>query len=248
VKASLAGRDAILAGAGWAGNTLGPKTALKVDSRRLFVGKHLKQFEGADCRAAHREILFLGPTSPYLRTTFELLAGSLGPDSLVKLPASPSAISSSRSDAAFTVGAYMLTPIGLRFFISTKIEWTISDIWVHVNWLQSSMNGLFPARGRAESNKSDEIQTDRFRKMRPRVVSPKSAALLRFKPVRTIGAVRFSPGITGFVVLCACRFHCVSLHAFKVVDSLTEVKDYFRKSCGQGSKRHNSPSFASFVT
>jgi hypothetical protein len=53
-------------------------------------------------------------------------------------------------------------------------------------------------------------------------------------------ARRFSPGITGFVVLCACRFHFVSLHVFKAVDSLTEVKSYFVEISNKGSQRHNS--------
>ena len=54
MKASLAGSDAILTGAGWAGDTFRPETALKIGSRRLFVGKHLKQLEGADSRTAHK--------------------------------------------------------------------------------------------------------------------------------------------------------------------------------------------------
>ena len=53
MKASLARRDAILTGTSWAGNAFRPETALKVDSRRFLIGKHLKQFEGADCRTAH---------------------------------------------------------------------------------------------------------------------------------------------------------------------------------------------------
>ena len=53
VEASLAWSDAVLTGTGWASDALRPETALKVGSRRLFVGKHLEQFEGADSRTAH---------------------------------------------------------------------------------------------------------------------------------------------------------------------------------------------------
>ncbi len=56
VKASLARRDAILTGTSWAGDALGPKTALKVGTGRLFIGEHLKQFEGADSRATHHRL------------------------------------------------------------------------------------------------------------------------------------------------------------------------------------------------
>jgi hypothetical protein len=53
MEASFAGGDAILTGASWAGNAFRPETALKVDSRRFLIGKHLKQFEGADSGATH---------------------------------------------------------------------------------------------------------------------------------------------------------------------------------------------------
>jgi hypothetical protein len=48
VEASLTKRNAILTGTGWTGNAFRPETALKVNTGRLFVGEHLKQFESAD--------------------------------------------------------------------------------------------------------------------------------------------------------------------------------------------------------
>jgi len=45
VEASLARRDAILTGTGGTGNTFRPETALKVDSRCLFVRKHLNSLK-----------------------------------------------------------------------------------------------------------------------------------------------------------------------------------------------------------
>jgi hypothetical protein len=55
METSLAWRDAVLTGAGWAGDALGPETAFEVDSRRFLIGKHLEQLEGADSRSAHGE-------------------------------------------------------------------------------------------------------------------------------------------------------------------------------------------------
>lgn len=53
VEASLTGRDAILTGASRAGYAFRPEAAFEVGSGRLFIGKHLKQLEGADGRSAH---------------------------------------------------------------------------------------------------------------------------------------------------------------------------------------------------
>ena len=53
VKASLAGRDAILTGASWARNTFRPKTTLKVDAGGFLVWEHLEKLERADGRTAH---------------------------------------------------------------------------------------------------------------------------------------------------------------------------------------------------
>jgi hypothetical protein len=53
VKASFARRDAVLTGACWTGNAVGPETALKVCPGRLFVGEHLEKLKGADGRTAH---------------------------------------------------------------------------------------------------------------------------------------------------------------------------------------------------
>ena len=53
VKASLAWRDAVLTGTGWAGDTFRPKAALKVDAGCFLVREHLEELESADSRSAH---------------------------------------------------------------------------------------------------------------------------------------------------------------------------------------------------
>src|SRR5208337_5226816 len=53
VKASLAGRDAILTGAGWASYAFGPEARFQVDSCCLLIGEHLEKLKCADGRTAH---------------------------------------------------------------------------------------------------------------------------------------------------------------------------------------------------
>ena len=58
VKASLAGRDAILSGTSWTGNAFGPEARLQVEPRCFFIGKHLEQLKSADRRSAHMRFTF----------------------------------------------------------------------------------------------------------------------------------------------------------------------------------------------
>src|SRR5208337_2252611 len=53
VEASLAGRDAILTGAGWASYAFGPEARFQVDSCCLLIGEHLEKLKCADGRTAH---------------------------------------------------------------------------------------------------------------------------------------------------------------------------------------------------
>jgi serine/threonine protein kinase len=62
VKASLARRDAVLTGTGWAGYAFGPETGLKVDSGGFLIRKHLKKLESADRGSAHEGILICACT------------------------------------------------------------------------------------------------------------------------------------------------------------------------------------------
>ena len=48
VETGSTGRDAVLTGAGWANNTFRPEARFQIDSRRLFVGKHLEKLKCAD--------------------------------------------------------------------------------------------------------------------------------------------------------------------------------------------------------
>jgi hypothetical protein len=75
MKASLAGRDAILTGTGWAGDTFRPETALKIGSSRLFVGKYLEELKSTDSRTAHDLFPFLsGRKGPIKQLSYEASA------------------------------------------------------------------------------------------------------------------------------------------------------------------------------
>jgi hypothetical protein len=57
VEAALASRDSILTGARRAGNSIRPKTGLKVNPCCLLVGEHCEKLKGADCALAHEPIV-----------------------------------------------------------------------------------------------------------------------------------------------------------------------------------------------
>ena len=82
VEPTLASRNAILTGARWAGNPIGPKTGLKVNPCCLLVGEHCEKLKGRNCALAHELIVdnsLEGVKYPFviLRIYFQFLRGMI---------------------------------------------------------------------------------------------------------------------------------------------------------------------------